>query len=631
MKYDVIGFAREELKKYLEIIGVDADISLLLFDDAGIQDTAIKDKKYDDAIEISVKEERGYIAGSNERSVLIGVYRLLNEWGIKWIRPGENGTYIPKECSPVDIELHEAASRRHRTVCIEGAVSIENVLDMIDWLPKMGFNGYYIQFNDAFIFFDRWYSHRGHPTRAGELFTDGKPFSYEKALEYVKIMIKEIKRRGLILQRMGHGWTCDPFGITNHGWDSVDPATIPDSYREICALVNGKRDVWLNKPLATQLCYSSPYVKEKMVGGVIKYIEENPETDIIHFWLGDYYNNTCECPNCTKPEYSYADYYLAMVNELTKEMKQRGIDKKIVFTIGYNKAYPPKVERIIHTENTILMFAPISRTFAQSYPTEFKLKNAPEYTLNAFDLPRSVDENLAYLYEWEKCYDGDTVDFDYHLMWDHVLDAGGEGIAKVLHQDIKNFSGLGINGLISCQLQRNTFPTSIAMTTMARTLWKTDTDFDTVRRELYSASFGEGNADLLCEYFSTLSRGFDIGAIRSQVEVDADKFKKNIQTALSAMDDIGEVIEKNKNVDDPCHRTSWELLSAHREIYSILARGIIAQLGGDTEALEKHRLESVARAWELEEITQHAFDTMFYQSGTRYRINLNKAIAFFDF
>ena len=92
-----------------------------------------------------------------------------------------------------------------------------------------------------------------------------------------------------------------------------------------------------------------------------------------------------------------------------------------------------------------------------------------------------------------------------------------------------------------------------------------------------------------------------------------------------------EVIEKNKNVDDPCHRTSWELLSAHREIYSILARGIIAQLGGDTEALEKHRLESVARAWELEEITQHAFDTMFYQSGTRYRINLNKAIAFFDF
>ena len=152
MKYDVIGFAREELDRYLDIIGVKADVSLKLFDELGIKDEKIKDKVYDDAIEIKIYDGKGYVAGSNDRSVLIGVYRLLYEWGIRWNRPGANGTYIPEKCEYRDIDIHEAADRRHRVMCIEGAVTLENVLDMIEWLPKVGMNGYYIQFDDAFIF-----------------------------------------------------------------------------------------------------------------------------------------------------------------------------------------------------------------------------------------------------------------------------------------------------------------------------------------------------------------------------------------------------------------------------------------------------------------------------------------------
>ena len=43
MKYDVIGFARKELDKYLELIGIDADISLHLFDELNITDEKILD------------------------------------------------------------------------------------------------------------------------------------------------------------------------------------------------------------------------------------------------------------------------------------------------------------------------------------------------------------------------------------------------------------------------------------------------------------------------------------------------------------------------------------------------------------------------------------------------------------
>lgn len=625
MKYDVIGFAKEELAKYLKKLNVEADISLCLFEDLKIIDKKVIDSTYDDAIEISVKNCCGYIAGSNDRSVLIGVYRLLHEWGIRWIRPGKNGTFIPDKASACDVMIHEAADRRHRTMCIEGAVSIENVLDMIEWLPKVGMNGYYIQFDDAFIFFDRWYGHRKNPFKEPEVFTE------EMAAEYVKIMTREIKKRGLLLQRMGHGWTCEPFGVKNNGWDPVDPDTIPQEYKDLCAMVGGKRYVYNDSPVATQLCYSNPYVIEKMTNAVIEYVEKNPESDVIHFWLGDFPNNTCECPECTK--YHYSDYYVNMVNIITREFNKRGIKNKVVFTVSGNKTNPPIHEKIEFSDNIIMMFAPISRTFGVSFPNEFKIKTVPKYKINAYSMPRSVDENLSSLYVWEQfCPNGDVVDFDYHLMWDHILDAGGECIAKVLHQDIKNFTGLGINGLISCQLQRNAFPTSIAMTTMAKTLWNVNTDFNEVKKELYTACFGAEDCDTLCDYFATLSRGFDIGAIRSQVEVDREQFKADMRAAVKAMEDIEKLISSRvATVTNPCHKASWELIELHRQIYLTLGRGIVIRLDGDIAGGNKLRDESVEFAWKYEDKIQEVLDTMFYFAMTNERINLEGAIGFMDF
>ena len=387
----VIGFASEELKKYLELLGVSADIKLGLFDEFNIK-ADVEDPFFDDVYAIRVVNKKGYVSGINGRSVLFAVYRLLEEWGIGWVRPGKNGTYIPKSSSADDLDIFEVAAKRHRTMCIEGAVSIENVLDMIEWIPKLGFNSYYIQFNDAFIFFDRWYNHTRNPIKKGET------ISYDKALEYVYLMITEIKRRGLLLQRMGHGWTCDPFGIPNHGWVVEDPDKLPQEYKDICAEVKGKREVWKNMPIATQLCYSNPYVAKTMADSVVKYLEEHPETDVVHFWLGDYFNNTCECEECTKLRYS--DYYVRIINLITEQLNEKGLKNKVAFSCGCNKGWVPVGTGVEHPENMILTFAPISRTFGETFPKEFKIKTIPEYKLNEFTMPRSVDENLSYLYEW---------------------------------------------------------------------------------------------------------------------------------------------------------------------------------------------------------------------------------------
>lgn len=114
---------------------------------------------------------------------------------------------------------------RHRGVCIEGAVSVENVLDMVDWLPKNGFNAYYIQFREGHTFFERWYTHEGSVTQPAERYT------LEDSRRHVARIEAEIRKRGLIYHKIGHGWTCECLGYPSTGWHTVEDEGVPPEIR----------------------------------------------------------------------------------------------------------------------------------------------------------------------------------------------------------------------------------------------------------------------------------------------------------------------------------------------------------------------------------------------------------------
>ena len=616
-----MDFAKRELNKYLDRLGISADIRLGLFENFGI-DTKVEDPFFDDAFQISISSAKGYIAGSNERSVLLGVYRLFEKWGVRWVRPGKNGTYYPESCSAQDVKLFEKASKRHRTMCIEGALTLQNVLDMIEWIPKLGFNSYFIQFDNSHAFFDNFYSRKNNPTKEPEVLTP------ETADEYTKEITAEIKKRGLILHKMGHGWNCRPFGVNCHGWETIDESTLPQSYIDVCALTKGRRGLWKNMPAVTQLCYSSPKVRETISNAIVDYFKKNPDVDIVHFWLGDGVNNYCECDECKKQRVS--DTYVQIINDTTEKLTAEGLDKLIVIDCCYNSALPPERFKMTHPEKVIVMFAPISRTFAESFPHGFKIKKAPSYEYNEFTNPRSVDLNLSYLCEWESYFKGNVVDFDYHLMWDHILDAGNEGIARVIYDDIRNLESLGMNGFISCQLQRNSFPTSIAMTVLGKTLWNNDTNFEEVRRELYAASFGEDMADTMCEYFSTLSKGFDIGCIRAQKPYDKESFRADMLAALSAIESMNPIIAAHLDEKDPCRKECWSILPIHSELYTLIGHSILARLDGDVEKSDRIRSQATLIAWQREDEIQGMLDCLFFDQMTKTRITPEGDIAFKD-
>ncbi len=609
-----ILYAGQELERYLNLLGVSAEIELCLFDEIGLE-AAVKNPRLDDAIAIKVKNKKGYIAGINPRSVLMGVYRLLEDWGIVWLRPGKDGTYIPPTADPKDIDIFEIASKRHRTMCIEGAVSLQNVLDMIEWMPKVGYNGYYIQFEDAYAFFDRWYTHESSTVKEPEY------FDHAMAENYVAIIEKAVKDRGLLLMRMGHGWTCNPFGVTSNGWYQVNEDDIPQSYKDICAELNGKRGIW-HTPLETELCYSNPYVRNTMVDAVVAYAKKHPQTDVIHFWLSDGFNNNCECPECTK--YRFSDYMAMLVNQVTTRFKEENIETQVVFSTGGNKMHPPVHEHIKHPELTILQFAPMSRTYAVPFPSEYAIKEIGEYKVNQYKRPHSVDELLAYLYNWKKQYTGDVIAFEYHLVWDHFIEASGEGIAKVLYDDVRNFDQLGINNFISCQVQRNAFPTALAMTVLGKTLWNSSVDYEAIKKLIYTASFGEEEYTRMCEYFGAIAKAFYLGNTRSHFPTPKEDFKAALREAIDKMDAmIPAAKTRMQEETDACRKKSWLLVHHHARIYILLAKAILKHLNGDPMASETLRQASVHTAWECEDEIQDSFDCYFYEAVTRSRINLD--------
>ena len=159
MDNEVLSFAAGELQRYCRMMDAQTLPAISLSVDASVCSPGC-DPLLDDTYQVCVKNGRGTIVGGNARSVLLGVYAFLRQAGCRFLRPGADGESVPTlDLRTLSVQLCETASHRYRGFCIEGAVSRENVRDMIDWAPKLGFNLYFIQFREAHIFFEEWYTH----------------------------------------------------------------------------------------------------------------------------------------------------------------------------------------------------------------------------------------------------------------------------------------------------------------------------------------------------------------------------------------------------------------------------------------------------------------------------------------
>lgn len=556
----------------------------------------------DDEIRIDIKDGAGIVTGSNERSVLIASYRLLYELGCRFIRPGKDGEIIPGKSitkKALNIQVAEKASYRHRTVCIEGINSYEHVYNMIDWLPKVGMNGYYMQFLVPYTFFQGRYTFFQGASMPPVFEED------ELRVEDVKYLWKsleeEITKRSLLYHAVGHGWTCEPFGIKSVEWKPTKDEIKPE-VKQYFAEVNGKRELCKGKAMETNLCYSNPRARDIMTDAAVDYCRKNPSVDYLQFWLADGANHQCECAECRKMR--PADYYVKMLNELDQKLTAAGIDTKVAFTIGGDKLWAPEHCKIENPDRFVLMFAPITRTYSKKFvdfDEQEEIKLAP-YVRNKIIQPTSVAENVAYLSGWQKKFSGDSFDFDYHLMWDHILDPGYYECARILHSDMANLDKIGLNGMVSCQVQRAAFPTGLPMYSMAKALWDKTSDFEEIAVDYFDSSFGAEGQDVKV-YLSTLSALFHPEYQRLELPQENKEIAEDFIKARKVVEDFKDAYLGKHKEDDK--NRSWEYLEYHAEYCMLLADALMFRAMGNKDA-ETKKLEQVKEYLKSTQVVTHS-------------------------
>lgn len=208
---ETLAFAARELNGYLSRMLAAEDGSLT----AVLSVERTENLPEIERFKVSMSTEGGSIIGNCPRAVLLGVYDYLRYLGCRFLGPGEQCEVVPavtREMLAADYE--KKASFRHRGVCIEGADSRENVLDFIDWLPKAGYNSFFLQFKNPYAFLKRWYHHERNPLREPEPYT---PADAERDMALFEMAMKQ---RGLLLHKAGHGWTGEALGYDSLSWDA---------------------------------------------------------------------------------------------------------------------------------------------------------------------------------------------------------------------------------------------------------------------------------------------------------------------------------------------------------------------------------------------------------------------------
>ncbi|MBQ8611363.1 MAG: DUF4838 domain-containing protein [Oscillospiraceae bacterium] len=594
--HPVVDFAAEELKKYLRMMMPEcgeifisaapaaADgLRLGLMADFGLNTDEAKDPELDDILHIDTDGENGIIAGSNPRSVLLAVYRYLYENGCRWLFPGVEGECIPIR-DVVPTQYHRMADCRYRGQCNEGAEYQSNMLEVIDFQPKLGMNVFMMEFDNPKVYYDCYFNANGNKANR-----PAEPITADAARQWKRQCEAELSKRGLQFHDMGHGWTAEPFGISStNGWLREDDNPVPEEMRGYLAEVNGVRALWGGVALNTQFCMSNAEARTIVAKYIAEYACRHQNVDYLHVWLADSSGNHCECAHCRQKIPS--DWYVMLLNEIDERLSEKGLATRIVFICYTDTTWAPETETIRNPDRFSMMLAAITRTYAACVPQQLPDTPLPRYRLNEPEsFPQTVEEYILHAKQWKKAADVPTLVYEYHFWLHQYRDPGTLDFARLLHDDVKGYAAHGFDGLIQDGSQRSYFPTGYPFHAYAATLFDTNTDLDALREDYFRHAFGDIWQQVL-DYFAAIGDAFDMKYLMDGADSPIGRFyspahAEKLRTVQQIADRYAPRFEEHRIMPMRAQTVSMRLLLLHLEYVRGLAQAwILKALGADQEA-----------------------------------------------
>ena len=615
--HHVIDFAAEELKKYLRMmmpekseIPISFDphategFRLGLLEDFGLSDEGC-DPILDDIIHIDATVDGGILAGSNPRSVLFAVYRLLKLNGCRFFYPGPSGEVIPHQ-EITETKYHKLADHRFRGHTIEGSPSLEHVLSYIDFHAKEELNAFGLYCVD--VYQRRFYEHQmNRANRPAEPYDGNVAETQWRALYE-----SEVKKRGLILFSGEHDMipAAVGFDLAARELYRSGEKKINEEIRPYLAQLNGKRDLFRRDILCTNLCYSNPKVRTLIADQAVIQAKQKPQLDYLGFTVADGSKNHCECPECTKKRPS--DWYVMILNEIDEKFTKENIPTKVLFSFYVDMIFAPTQEKLNNPSRFLFQFCPISRSYSSSITEETVIPAPKPFQYNAWEKPTTAAEAFALFLEWKDVFSGPCSVFEYHFWRAQYRDPGSTTLARRLYEDTLSHKVMGTCGCMQDGSNRSFWPNGFAGHIYAETLMNRAADYEQEQADYYEHLYGADWQKVL-KYLTGISKAFDFAYMQGECSSDPVKGPHYNPQRAEALAEVKELTAELRSVEKghkydliPTQGTAWRMLLLHAEYCEGLAEVFTEKsLGHNRHALELFRTF-------LERFGKHEIETERY-------------------
>jgi len=462
---EVERFAAQELQEYLKrmtgatfpvISGrTDAGKKVILIGaqlmPAGLMDSH---KLGFDGFVYQAKQGTILLAGINDRATLFSVYAFLRQLGCRWFAPNfdfygaATGEVIPK-VDPLRVSESDRVIKpgmKYRRLDIEEGRThtVRNLIQMIDWMPKVGMNVLQCPLN---------YQGRGH-TRWDN---------------WRSVLIPQLKKRGLLIEVGGHGYQNflpqETYFKQHPGW---------------FGMIDGKRSAATRAVFET----ANPQAMHEFLHNVKAYLQAHPEIDIFDLWPPDgaEWSQSPESQRLGSPSMRQ----VLVLNAVARMVKADFPHMKVEFLAYQNYLSPPK--NIKFEGNTIMDFCPIGRTYQEPIWDQQSHLNK---------------EYMDPLHEWLKrdVFKGDILIYTYYqkYSWRSLpID-----IPKLITEETRYYQSLGISGMGIYSEPANWFTYETNHYFFARATMNANLDFTQAFRDYVQKRFGPAWAPME-EYFRVL-------------------------------------------------------------------------------------------------------------------------------
>lgn len=612
-----IDFAAEELKKYLRMmmpekgdIGIElkADavdgFRLGLLSDFGLP-CECEDSHLDDIVHIEVREEGGILAGSNPRSVLFAVYRLLKLNGCRFFYPGPEGEYIPhQELAPTS--YHKLADHRLRGHTIEGHPSLEQVLNFIDFHAKEELNAFGLYCVD--VYQQRYYAHLYNNKNRPVEDYDGDVAETQWRALYES----ELTKRGMLIFSGEHDLIPRAIGfdLTARQQYLSGQKQITEEMRPYIALFRGKRDLCNKEILTTHLCYSNPKVRSMIAEQAVLMAQERPYLSYLGFTFADGSKNHCECEECRKKRPS--DWYVMTLNEIDEQFTKHNIPMKVLFSFYVDTMFAPTTETLNNPDRFLFQFCPIARSYMESITENTVIPEPLPFRYNAWDRPKNTEEAYALFCEWKKVFPGPYAVFEYHFWIHQYRDPGTMAMARRVYEDTLSHKVMETCGCMQDGSNKSYWPNGFAEYIYAEALMHRDVDYEKELADYYESLYG-ADWEKVVSYLKKISDAFSFAYMEGELSSDKQKGTHYNPQRAEYLDSVKElcaqmrgIASKRKPGKVRVQGLAWRLLLRHATYCEGLAEAMREKcVGHNMLALEKY--ESFIR-----EFGKHDYETERY-------------------